>query len=315
MLDSWVYALEGEAKAAATIRAYSDSVKKYISWAAANDLPTDTEGVTATDIRGYLTAETERTSAATASTDFRHLRVFWNWVGREHERVAPSPMTNVRPPHVTRKPKEYLDDDEIRALLEVCKGLELEDRRDTAIIRIFIDNGVRVSGMAGIRYHRTDPAKSDVDLKAKRLRITLKGGDVIPVPIGAKACAAIDRYIRTRNKVEDERAAAAAARGVSYEESPYLWIGTRGRNVKTFTDSGIRQMLERRGEQAGVPHVHPHRFRATFADDYLEAGGTLDELMAIAGWKSMAMPLLYAGERAAERARQAHERLSPGDRI
>ncbi len=37
--------------------------------------------------------------------------------------------------------------------------------------------------------------------------------------------------------------------------------------------------------------------------------------MRIAGWKTRAMIEQYAGELAAERAREAHARLSPGDRF
>jgi integrase len=74
-------------------------------------------------------------------------------------------------------------------------------------------------------------------------------------------------------------------------------------------------MLTRRGEQAGVAGVYPHRFRHTFADSWLEGGGDSYDLMKIAGWKSMTMVTVYAEERAGERARTAHARLSPGDRI
>jgi integrase len=64
-----------------------------------------------------------------------------------------------------------------------------------------------------------------------------------------------------------------------------------------------------------VANVTPHRFRHTFADNWLAAGGNVDDLMAIAGWKSITMPLAYARGRGISRAAQAHERLSPGDRL
>jgi hypothetical protein len=44
-------------------------------------------------------------------------------------------------------------------------------------------------------------------------------------------------------------------------EAPPFWLGKKGR----MTDSGVRQMLERRCGDAGIPPVHPHQFRRTFA--------------------------------------------------
>jgi integrase len=82
-----------------------------------------------------------------------------------------------------------------------------------------------------------------------------------------------------------------------------------------MTDSGIRAMLKRRGEQAGVRHVYPHRFRHTFADAFLANGASVDDLMYVAGWTTYDMPLRYAKRRGVDRAAQTHARLSPGDRI
>jgi site-specific recombinase XerD len=133
----------------------------------------------------------------------------------------------------------------ITALLKTCDGTSFEDRRDTAIFRAFMDNGVRVSGLAGLRY---DPDKNDVFLGEKRLRIRLKGGDEIWVPVGKKARAALDRYVRAR-----ARHPAA--------DSEWFVLGVKGRGVRHMTSSGIYRMV-RRGAQAGIPDAHPHRFAA-----------------------------------------------------
>jgi site-specific recombinase XerD len=167
---------------------------------------------------------------------------------------------------------------------------------------MLIDTGVRVSGLANLRYDPADDTRTDVFLAERRLRVTLKGGRQTWVPVGAKAATAIDRYLRTR--------ARSPQRG-----SPWLWVGLRGHNVSHMTDSGIRAMLKRRGEQAGVQHVYPHRFRHTFADSWLANGGSVDDLMYVSGWATYDMPLRYAKGRGMARAHDAHRRLSPGDRI
>ena len=97
--------------------------------------------------------------------------------------------------------------------------------------------------------------------------------------------------------------------------SPWLWLGVQGHNTARMTDSGIRDMVGRRGEQAGIQNVHPHRFRRSFADSWLAAGGSTDDLMHITGWKTYDMVREYTEARGIARAHDAHTRLSPGDRI
>jgi site-specific recombinase XerD len=160
-----------------------------------------------------------------------------------------------------------------------------------------------VSGLAGLRFSPDDDDKTDVFLPMHRLRVTLKGGNQWWVPIGRKTAAAIDRYLRARAR--HPRAS-----------SPWLWLAVRSSDRgEHFTATGIRQMLQRRGELAGVQDVNPHRFRHTFADQWLANGGNVDDLMNVAGWSSITMPLRYAKGRGVARAAAAHERLSPGDRI
>ena len=58
--------------------------------------------------------------------------------------------------------------------------------------------------------------------------------------------------------------------------------GKRGR----LTETGVEHAVKRRGRAAGLPDIHPHQFRHTYAHQWLAAGGTEGGLMRLAGWKS-----------------------------
>jgi site-specific recombinase XerC len=45
---------------------------------------------------------------------------------------------------------------DMKRLLDSCAGRDFRNRRDVAIVRLFLDTGWRLAGMAGLRY---DPAR------------------------------------------------------------------------------------------------------------------------------------------------------------
>jgi len=296
LLPSWELALQASNKSPGTITSYLDTAKRLAAYLASERQELDAPG-----IRAFLAAERDRTTAASAAKHYRNLSVYFGWLLAEGE-IGDNPMTRVEKPKVPEAVKPFFSEDELSALLKTTKGQDFEARRDHAIIRILIDTGVRVRGLADLRYDPADDDATDVFLAQRWLRVRLKGGDTWRVPIGNQTAAALDRYLRVRARSP-------------HSASPWLWIGTRGHKVQHFSDSGIRQMLARRGEQAGIQNCNPHRFRHTFADQWLAYGGNVDDLMNVAGWKSIAMPLRYAKGRGMARAAEAHRRLSPGDRL
>ena len=178
--------------------------------------------------------------------------------------------------HVSRhrcpeQPVPILTDDELVRLIAACKGTSLENRRDEAIIRMLIDTGIRASELIGL-------AVEDVDLGQQIAMVMGKGGRGRAVPYGIRTTDALRRYLKARR--QHPLAATTQA----------LWLGRKG----PLTVSGVAQLLERRGADAGVDHLHPHRFRHTMAHRWLSAGGQEQDLMRLAGWRTREMVGRYA---------------------
>lgn len=293
LIDSWEIALRSANKAKATLDAYLRVARRFVAYLAEHQLPDDAENVSAAEVRAFLVHERERAGVPTAVAAHAYLGVWFNWMIADQERTSFSPVLKADRPKHHSKAHDYISLDQVAALLQVCSGRDFASRRDTAVFRVLFDTGMRVSGLTGLRL-------DDVDLPGRRLRIVLKGGDEHWVPIGARTTQALDRYLRLRSRHK--------AAGL-----PWLWLAEK--HHAGLGVSGVQGMLDRRGSQAGVEHVHPHRFRGTAAHEMLAAGMSPDDVRRVLGWESDAMLRHYTEELADERAQAAHARFSPGDRV
>ena len=133
---------------------------------------------------------------------------------------------------------------------------------------------------------------ADVDLQTGKMHVRGKGKKERHCYVGNVARRLLWKYTDSRDPREP------------------LFITQQGR---TLNIHWLWRLVNKIGKRAGVANAHPHRFRHTFAVQFLRNGGDIFTLQMLLGHSSLEMVKHYA-KLAAIDAEQAHRRASPADR-
>ncbi|MDR1775710.1 MAG: site-specific tyrosine recombinase XerD [Actinomycetes bacterium] len=148
--------------------------------------------------------------------------------------------------------------------------------RDRALVELLYSSGLRAS-------EACDLDVADVDLDAKTVRVIGKGNKERIVPIGDVATHWIARYLQHGREFLRPKIAAAPVTGK-------LFLTSKG---KPLYRAAVYTVVREAGECAGIPHMHPHTLRHSFATHLLEGGADLRSLQEMLGHADLATTQIY----------------------
>lgn len=158
----------------------------------------------------------------------------------------------------------YLRSEEYSRLLAAAGG----NPRDYAILQLFLQTGIRVAELIGLRL-------ADLDLAGHSLRVHGKGQKERVMDLEKKATLALKSYLALRPASIDD----------------HLFLNYQGQGL---SDRGVKKVVEKYRELAGIQkRVSCHSLRHTFATYKAERGVSAFQLKEWLGHSSLTMPLRY----------------------
>ena len=179
-----------------------------------------------------------------------------------------SPLETIRPPKASNYLPNTLSPEDVMQLLSFRPNTNGEIR-DICIIELIYACGLRVSEAANIDI-------KDFEEGLQFLRVLGKGSKVRLVPVGSFAIKAIELWLEKRANIETNENA--------------LFINLRGKRISSRS---IQSSIKKISIAQGLPPVHPHMLRHSFATHLLESSGDLRSIQELLGHASLSTTQIY----------------------
>jgi integrase/recombinase XerC len=181
-----------------------------------------------------------------------------------------TPFSFVKAPKSPNLLPKAMDADMIYKLLDY-KATGWIGIRDKAILELFYSSGLRLAELCNIDI-------SDISIKEKTCRVIGKGNKTRIVPIGKKAIQSLHLWLKYRNK---------STYKISTEA---LFLNIKGNRLG---QRSIQLRIRKISEERGLPAIHPHMLRHSFASHLLESSGDLRAVQEMLGHADIATTQIY----------------------
>ena len=209
--------------------------------------------------------------------------------------VGRNPMDKVSRP-VPRKDEireteaQALTVEELRAVLE---ALEAEPLKWRALVHVLIDTGIRRGECCGLRWEDIDLEAQVVTIR-RNLCYTPARGVYVDTPKSGK--------VREVDIGEETAALLEALRAQSVGE----YVFTQEGSTEPMHPQSPTRYLKKLSAKCGVPDLHPHKLRHTFASIAITAGADVASVSEALGHSDKAVTLrMYTHADAESRKRAA----------
>lgn len=310
-LEGYVLAALAEGYSQFTITVYRSALKTMIEYLGDREITS----VTTNDLRSFMTYlvteyvperrnnpnNKEPLSSASHHRYWKAMRSFFNWADRDLK--VGRPDLPIKMPAWENREIQPFTEDEVKALIKGCEYASVpagkrkaysfrrpNALRDRAIIMTLLDTGVRVGELTRLKVSDVNLENGEVyvrpfHVKKTRSRTTF---------LGKAARKVVWRYLTERGSLRPDDPLF-----VSASDQP-------------LTRQRVLNMLSQVGNKVGIRHVHPHRFRHTFAIQYLRNGGDIFTLQRLLGHRRLDVVNKYLLIVKAD-IQSAHQKASPSD--
>lgn len=257
-----------------TVTAYRRDLVKFDDFAKKRKLTL--ESVSRDNLVEFLASlYRQKLESRTVARHLVTLRNFFRFAQLQ-ELISTDPSLNLESPKIRRSLPGYLRLEEIERLLAQPDDKTPLGLRDHAMLDVLYSTGLRVSELVSLRV-------MDLDTAVGCIRCIGKGDKERIVPIGKKALALVERYLRdARPKLIGKGKQALATT---------LFINRRGAPLSRV---GVWKILSAYGRKAGLrASLTPHMLRHSFATHLLERGADLRSVQLMLGHSDISTTQIY----------------------
>lgn len=226
----------------------------------------------------YMTRE-QRSKAATRARKVSTIRIFFAYLNEKAELIDTNPALHLETPKQDKRLPKYLSLDDSKKLLDAASNEDNRNSaRDTAIITLFLNCGMRLSELVGINL-------KDIDFNEYKLNVIGKGNKERTIYLNKACIKALNNYLVVRPK-----------EGIKHDKKQSekaLFLSERRERISNRT---VQHIVSKELEQAGLDtkKYSVHKLRHTAATLMYQYGQVdIRALQELLGHKSISTTEIY----------------------